>query len=94
MNHILLKLPNHSIIVYLYDVSMYSHTINKHPKVLPKVFILLQKYKLMPKSLSDIFFMETIDLGYIIDAKEEHIDQSKVDVVTKWPEPPNLNEVK
>ena len=38
--------------------------------------------------------METIDLGYIINAKEEHIDQSKVDVVTKWPEPRNLNEVK
>ena len=55
---------------------------------------LTAKKKTNIKESKHHLFIEMVDLlGYVIDAKGIYIDQGKVDIVTKWPEPCNLIEI-
>ena len=84
ISFIFFKLFNHGVVVYLNDIQMYRHTIDKHLELLQEVFALLQKYKLNIKESKYHLFIETAEfLGYIIYAKGVYIDQGEVDIIMK-----------
>ena len=71
-------LLNYGILVYLYDILLYSYDMASHHELSCKVFALVVKYKLYIKESKYHVFLGSVEfLGYIIDKKGVHIKRER-----------------
>ena len=88
MNQVFFELLDNGVLCYLYDLLIYSRTIEEHKVLLDKVFGLLKKYKLYIKESKCHLFLEKVNfLGHVVDKHGVSLESGKVDDVKNWPVP-------
>ena len=81
------------VVVFLYDILMYSMTCKEHKEHLRSMFKLLQQHLLFAKKSKCFFFAKEIQyLGHIISVKGMQMDLEKVDAILRWPAPKTLQQ--
>ena len=83
------------LIVYLDDIIVFSEDIGEHLKRLELVFRKLREHglKIEPKKCQ-FFCSKVTYLGHVVSAEGVATDPSKTEVVTNWPEPKTLKELR
>ena len=95
MNQIFSPLLNRCVCVYLDDLLIYSRTRQEHYQHLQSVFHLLRKNDLRIKASKCEFFKSQLKfLGHIVSAAGFSPDPKKVQVVTDWPTPATVQDVR
>ena len=94
MNQVFFMLLDHSVVVYLDDILIYSHTIAAHCALLKEVFALLAKYQLHVKESKCHLFLSNVEfLGYLVDSRGITMQPGKVVAIKEWVVPMSINEV-
>nr|GEV77182.1 hypothetical protein [Tanacetum cinerariifolium] len=95
MNEVLRPLIGKFVVVYFYDILVYSKSEEEHLGHLRSVFDLLRKYKLYGK-LEKCNFMvpSVVFLGYVVSKEGISIDPSKVKAIKSCPTPSSITEHK
>jgi hypothetical protein len=95
MNNVFRPFIDGFVIVYLYDILIFSRTREEYVQHVRKILSVLQRDKFFIK-LSKCEFSKTylVYLGYIVGGGELKIDPSKVEVIVNWPKPANVTEVR
>ncbi|XP_026410110.1 uncharacterized protein LOC113305244 [Papaver somniferum] len=82
------------VIVYL-DVLIYKRTWEDHLVHVEKVFKVLHEGQLkLNVKKCDFGKEELVYLGFIVGGGQRNIDPSKVEVITKWPRPSTVTEIR
>lgn len=94
MNHIFRDMIDHSIVVYLDDILIYTTDRESHITAVREVLLRLRKYHLYAKLPKCEFFRTSISfLGYVIDHHGISMDPAKVDSILHWPYPRNARDI-
>lgn len=81
--------------MFIDDILIYSKTEEEHADHLRIVLGKLREHRLYAKySKCEFWLKEVSFLGHIISAGGVAVDLAKVDVVTKWPPPRSVTEVR
>jgi hypothetical protein len=82
------------VIVYLYDILIFSRTWDEHVRHVKQVLDNLKREKLYVK-FSKCEFGKTalVYLGHILGGEQLKIDPSKIDLIVNWPEPKSATEI-
>lgn len=92
MNQVFFELLDCGVICYLDDLLIYSKTVESHRTLLDKVFALMAKHKLYLKEKKCHLFLERVNfLGHVVDEHGVSLESNKIDAVSKWPVPQNMN---
>ena len=95
MNDLLRPFIEDFVIVYLDDILVYSRTWEEHLVHVEKVFEVLQDGQLKLNGKKCEFGKdELVYLGFIVGKGQRRIDSGKVEVITKWPTPKTVTEVR
>ena len=83
------------VIVFLDDVLVYSRSKEEHDKHLRIVLETLRENKLYAKLSKCEFYSKEISfLGHVINEHGIKMEPSKVDAVSKWPQPKNVHDIR
>src|ERR1700680_1182957 len=83
------------VIVFLDDVLVYSRSKEEHDKHLRIVLETLRENKLYAKLSKCEFYSKEISfLGHVINEYGIKMEPSKVDAVSKWPQPKNVHDIR
>ena len=81
--------------IYLDDILIWSSTLEKHLERLDAVFKRLSDAELKLKPSKCSFFQDKIGyLGYIISSNGVETDPSKIEAVTQWGIPKNVDDIR
>jgi hypothetical protein len=95
MNGVFKKLIGKSVFVYIDDVTIYTKTFDDHLRVLRQVLECLREHRLFLKPKKCTIAASSINLlGHVVDRDRIKTAASKVEAVTKFPEPTNRTEVR
>jgi hypothetical protein len=95
MNQLLAPLLRRCVVVFLDDVLVYSATLEDHVRHLKQVLELLQQHQLHLKQSKCLFAQKRLEfLGHVISAKGISTDPKKVTVISQWPTPTSVKEVR
>lgn len=95
MNHIFQPYLRKFIVVFFDDVLIYSLDWELHLQHLEIVFNILQQQQLFANHKKCLFGKTEIDyLGYIICAKRVATDPAKIQVMSTWPVPKSIKELR
>ncbi|GJV56522.1 reverse transcriptase domain-containing protein [Tanacetum coccineum] len=95
MNRVCRPYLDKFMIVFIYDILIYSKTQKEHVKHLRLVLKLLKKEKLYAKfSKCEFWLREVQFLGHVINGNGIHVDPSKIEAVKNWKAPRTLTEVR
>ena len=84
-----------SLLVYLDDIIVFSETLEVHLVRLELVFLRLEAAGLKLKtSKCHIMRQKVLFLGHVVTPKGIATDPDKIKLVTDWPPPRNLKEVR
>ena len=82
------------IVVFLDDILIYSRSKEEHLEHLRLVFELLRAHQLYAKESKCEFLKTQIHyLGHIITDEGIMMDQKKMEAISRWPHPRNMEEV-
>ncbi|KAL9425761.1 hypothetical protein AB3S75_032681 [Citrus x aurantiifolia] len=88
MNQIFASFLHKFVIVFFYDILVYSATVEEHFRHLEQVLLCLQFHQFFVKLSKCLFFQEAIDyLGHIISASGVRADPQKIEAMVHWPPP-------
>ncbi|GJP34181.1 hypothetical protein CLOM_g18636 [Closterium sp. NIES-68] len=94
MNHILCPLLDECVVVYLYDILVYSRDMQQHVEHLRRVFEILRRERFYVKlSKSDFALKKVQFFGHIVSAQGVHIDPKKIESVRTRKTPENMKEL-
>lgn len=94
MNEIFTPLLRKGVLVFMYDILIYTSTMAAHATLLTTVLQLLSDNNLFAKSSKCSFTQESIEyLGHIISSKGVATDPQKIHALQSWPTPTNIKEV-
>jgi len=83
------------VVVYLDDILIYSTSVEQHDKDLEEVLRRLKDSQLFAKGSKCVFFSPRVEfLGHIVSAKGIEVDDKKVHIVSQWPTPSDVHEVR
>nr|GEU35410.1 putative reverse transcriptase domain-containing protein [Tanacetum cinerariifolium] len=83
------------VIVFIYDILIYSKNKEDHEKHLKIILELLKNEKLYTKYLKCDFWIKSIQfLGHVIDNNDVHVDPAKVEAIRNWSAPTTPTEVR
>src|ERR1700738_28715 len=83
------------VIAFLDDVLVYSRSKDEHDKHLRIVLETLRENKLYAKISKCEFYSKEISfLGHVINEYGIKMEPSKVDAVSKWPQPKNVHDIR
>jgi len=95
MNEVFQDMLRKSILVFFYDILVYSPTWSSHLQHLEVVLQLLRKHKLFAKLSKCSFGLTQVEyLGHTVSGQGVAVDASKVQVVLAWPLPTNLKQLR
>ncbi|GJV23480.1 putative reverse transcriptase domain-containing protein [Tanacetum coccineum] len=73
------------LIVFIYDILIYSHNKEEHVNHLRIILELLKKEKLYAKFSKCDFWIRIVQfLGHLIDSQGLHVDLAKIEAVKNW----------
>nr|GEY00277.1 putative reverse transcriptase domain, ribonuclease H-like domain, aspartic peptidase domain protein [Tanacetum cinerariifolium] len=88
MNRVCRPYLDKFMIVFIYDILIYSKTREEHVENLRLVLGLLKKEKLYAKfSKCEFWLREVLFLGHVINGEGIHVDPSKIKAVKNWNAP-------
>jgi transposase InsO family protein len=95
MNQILRPYLHKFCVVYLDDIIIYSHTLEKHAEQLSTVLAMLKEYGLYARTSKCSVGKEEVEFcGYILSAGQIRPQRNKVGVITTWPQPRTAHDVR
>jgi hypothetical protein len=95
MNDVFMPFLDDFVIVYLYDILIFSGTWDEHVRHVKQVLDNFRREKFYVK-LSKCEFGKTtlVYLGHIVGGVQLKIDPSKINVIVNWPNPTTVIEVR
>lgn len=95
MNEVFKEFIGKFVIVYLYDILVYSRSKEEHMRHLNYVLQRLQQKKLL-LNLKKCSFMkeELVYLGFVIFAEGLKMDLENIKAIMEWPSPKSIFEVR
>ncbi|GJZ41210.1 putative reverse transcriptase domain-containing protein [Tanacetum coccineum] len=95
MNRVFHEYLDRFVIVFIYDILVYSKTREEHEDHLRIMLEILHQKKLYAKfSKCDFWLGQVAFLGHIVSADGITMDPAKVEAITKWPRPTTVIEVR
>ncbi|KAL0560519.1 hypothetical protein IC582_000924 [Cucumis melo] len=83
------------VVVFIDDILVYSKTEAEHMKHLHQVLEILRVNNLYAKfSMCEFWLKKVSFLGHIVSSDGVSVDPAKIEVVTSWPRPSTVNEVR
>lgn len=94
MDDILQPFTNTLMVVYLYDILIFSRSLEEHLHHIWQVLQTLRPHKLCANLEKCTFGLTQVQyMGYIIDEQGVHVDPSKSQAIQDWPTPTTLTEL-
>ena len=85
---------DHSCIVYLDDILIYSRDLESHQRHVTAVLQRLQQEGLVANVKKCEFHQEEIGfLGFVVGAKGIYMEQERVQAIHEWPEPRSVKDI-
>jgi hypothetical protein len=95
MNKVFMDELDKFVVVFIDDILIYSKNRKDHERHLRIVLGRLKAHQLYVKfSKCELWLEKIAFLGHILTAEEIEVDPSKVEAVSKWKQPSNVNEVR
>ena len=88
MNRVCTPYLDKFVIVFIYDVLIYSRNKEEHEQHLKLILELLRDQKLYAKfSKCEFWIREVHFLGHVVNEKGIHVDPAKIEAIKKWEAP-------
>ena len=95
MNRFFCPYLNKFVVVFIYDILIYSRTKEEHANHLRLVLQILRERKLYAKLSKCEFWMKNVKfLGYIVSQGGISVDLDKVEAVVSWERPTTVTKVR
>ncbi|KAL0552088.1 hypothetical protein IC582_011184 [Cucumis melo] len=95
MNQVFLPYLRKFMLIFFYDILVYSKDVETHLEHLTAVFHLLRKHYLFANRKKCHFVKDRIEyLGHWVSAKGVKADQDKIKTMLEWPVPKNVRELR
>ena len=95
MNRVFQLYLDRFLIVFIDDILVYSQSPEEHTEYLRTVLQTLQNRQLYAKFSKCEFWLDHVAfLGHVISARGIEVDPKKIEAVTKWENPKDVNEVR
>ncbi|XP_047325223.1 uncharacterized protein LOC124929014 [Impatiens glandulifera] len=95
MNEVFKTYLRKFVLVFFYDILIYSRTWEDHLKQLRLVFELLKQHHLVLKHSKCVFACLEVDyLGHVISQQGVAVDMSKISAIKIWPTPDSLKQLR
>ena len=95
MNHVLRALIGKFVVVYFYNILVYSKSIENHAIHVKQVLSILRKEKLFANLPKCTFAKDKlVFLGFVVSSKGIEVDNSKVEAIRNWPTPTTVSQVR
>jgi len=92
MNNVLHQYLDHFVLVFIYDILVYSKNEEEHQEHLIMVLQTLRENKLYAKCSKCEFFKNKIQyLGHVISKEGLSVDPKKISVILEWPVPNDVS---
>ena len=95
MNRVFHECLDCFVIVFIYDILIFSKSMEEHEEHLRIVFQILREKKLYAKFKKCEFWLDqVVFLGHAISKAGTSVDPSKVEAMVNWARPTNVSEVR
>ena len=95
MNSVFMLELDNSVVVFIYDILIYSKTVEEHEEHLRVVLSRLREHKLYAKFSKCEFWLRKVPfLGHVLSEDGISVDLSKVQEVLDWKAPTSVHEVR
>jgi hypothetical protein len=95
MNKVFMEELDNFVLVFIYDILVYSKSVEEHEQHLRVVLGKLRAHKLYAKFSKCEFWLEKISfLGHILTAEGVAVDPGKVETVSNWQQPTIVSEIR
>jgi hypothetical protein len=95
MNSVFMPELDKFVVVFIYDILIYSKNEEEHVKHLRIVLTRLREHQLYAKFSKCVFWLEEIQfLGHVLSAKGIVVDPSKVKDILEWKPPTTVHQVR
>ncbi|GKC19779.1 putative reverse transcriptase domain-containing protein [Tanacetum coccineum] len=95
MNRVYKPYLDKFVIVFIYDILIYSRNKEEHEEHLKLILELLKKEELYAKFSKCEFWIPKVQfLGHVIDNKGIHVDPAKIESIKDWASPKSATEIR
>ena len=95
MNHIFHGHLRKFVLVFFYDIHIYSRTWEEHLQHIEAALWILKEKQLYYKlSKCEFWLTEMLYLGHIIEVDGVRVHEEKIRAIRDWPEPKNVTELR
>ena len=95
MNKVFMEELDKFAVVFIDDILIYSETAEEHAKHLRIVLEKLRQNQLYAKFSKCEFWLEKVAfLGHVLTAEGVAVDPAKIEAVTEWQQPRNINDIR
>ena len=95
MNRIFLPYLDQFVIVFIYDILIYSGSKEDHEEHLRVVLQILRENQLYAKFSKCQFWLDSVAfLGHVISAEGVYVDPQKIEAIVNWKPPMNVTEIR
>lgn len=95
MNHVFRDQLRKTVLVFFYDILVYSPTLEEHFSHLEQVLDLLRQNKLFAKKSKCSFGLGRVEyLGHVITEHGVSTDPDKISYMVQWPKPKNVKQLR
>ena len=94
MNQLFQPFLRRFVIVFFYDILIFSKSVQEHSHHLQVVLSVLRDNSFYVKGSKCLFFQQSIDyLGHIVSAQGVQADPKKIWTMIEWPTPKTLKQL-